>query len=48
MTEGEGLPLTEPKKPEFFYGYVVVAIAFLIMVVIGGTIYSFGVFLKPL
>ena len=48
MTEREGLPLTEPKKAEFFYGYVVVAITFLIMVVIGGTIYSFGVFLKPL
>jgi len=36
------------KKPKFFYGYVVVALAFLIMVITGGTMYTFGVFFKPL
>ena len=36
------------RKPKFFYGYVVVALAFLIMVITGGTMYTFGVFFKPL
>jgi len=35
-------------KPKFFYGYVVVALAFLIMAIMGGTIYTFGIFFKPL
>jgi len=35
-------------KPRFFYGYIVVALAFLIMVIMGGTIYTFGIFFKPL
>ena len=35
-------------KPKFFYGYIVVALAFLIMVIMGGTIYTFGIFFKPL
>lgn len=35
-------------KPRFFYGYVVVAAAFFIMVVTLGTRYSFGVFFKPM
>ncbi len=35
-------------RPKFFYGYVVVALAFLIMVITGGTMYTFGVFFKPL
>ncbi len=38
----------ESPKPRFFYGYVVVAAAFLVMVVITGTVTSFGVFLKPM
>jgi MFS family permease len=33
---------------KFFYGYVVVAASFLIMVVIWAAYYSFGVFFKPL
>ena len=36
------------RKPKFFYGYVVVAATFLIMVVMWGTSYSFGIFFKPL
>jgi len=35
-------------KPKFFYGYIVVLAAFVIMVVVFGTVYTFGVFFKPL
>ena len=35
-------------KPGFFYGYIVVAAAFIVMMMTGGTFYSFGVFFKPL
>ena len=40
--------MIEDRKPKFFYGYVVVIAAFIIMMVMGGTLYSFGVFFKPL
>lgn len=40
--------MTADKKPRFFYGYVVISVACLIMAVIQGTYFSFGVFLKPL
>ena len=40
--------MSENKSPRFFYGYVVAAAAFFIMVVMWGAIYTFGVFLKPL
>jgi MFS family permease len=36
------------KKLKFFYGYVIVVIAFFIMVIMWGTFYSFGIFFKPL
>ncbi|MFC2047493.1 MFS transporter [Chloroflexota bacterium] len=39
--------LSENRKPRFFYGYVVVAATFCIMVVTLGTSYTFGVFFKP-
>ena len=39
---------TGGKKPRFFYGYIVVLAAFFIFVIMNGTMYSFGVFLKPL
>ncbi|MFC1903901.1 MFS transporter [Chloroflexota bacterium] len=42
------LSSNENKKPGFFYGYIVVAIAFFIVVTVWGAFYSFGVFLKPL
>jgi MFS family permease len=42
------LPTTKNKEPGFFYGYIVVASAFLIMVITWGTSYTFGVFFKPL
>ena len=35
-------------KPVFFYGYVIVFATFFIMLIIAGTYYTFGVFLKPL
>ncbi len=47
MANYEVLPSTEDKKPRFFYGYIIVGAAFLIMVVMFGTMYSFGVFFKP-
>ena len=40
--------LTGDKKPSFYYGYIIVALAFLIHVILGGTMYTFGVFFKPL
>lgn len=35
-------------EPTFFYGYVVVSVACVIMVVTWGTYYSFGIFFKPI
>ena len=40
--------LSTGEKPRFFYGYVVVLVAFFIMVLMFGTFYTFGVFFKPL
>jgi len=37
-----------PKAPSFFYGYIVVAAAFLIMVVSWGLYMVFGVFFNPI
>ncbi|MFC2004639.1 MFS transporter [Chloroflexota bacterium] len=36
------------RKPRFFYGYVVVALAFFASLILGGTLYTFSVFFKPL
>ncbi len=36
------------KKPGLFYGYIIVAAGFIILVVMEGALYSFGVFLEPL
>ena len=35
-------------KPGFYYGYVVVALAFIILMVTYGSMYTFGIFFKPL
>jgi MFS family permease len=35
-------------RSKFFYGYVIVAVAFFVIVLMSGTLYTFGVFLKPL
>lgn len=39
--------MTKDRKPEFFYGYIVVLLASLIMAMTWGSIYSFGIFFKP-
>lgn len=44
----ENLYLAKNRSPQFFYGYVIVLVSFLIMVVAWGTFYTFGVFFKPL
>jgi MFS family permease len=36
------------KQPSFFYGYVIVAVAFLLMLIMWGAYYSFGIFFEPL
>lgn len=40
--------MPDTKNPKFFYGYVIVAAAFVLLTVMGGTYYSFGVFFTPL
>lgn len=40
--------MAKNRKPKIFYGYIIVAVAFLIMLVFAGALYSFGIFLKPL
>jgi len=40
--------MAENRKPGFFYGYIVVVAAFLIVTIMWGAAYSFGVFFKPL
>lgn len=35
-------------KPGFFYGYVIVAAAFSVMITAWGTYYAFGIFFKPM
>lgn len=39
--------MTAKREHKFFYGYIVVSAAFLILVMTWGTVYSFGVFFKP-
>ena len=40
--------MPDNRKPKFFYGYVVVLAAFVIMMVTYGAVFTFGVFFKPL
>lgn len=40
--------MTWIRQPHFFYGYIIVLAVLSIMTVFGGTMYSFGVFFKPL
>ena len=42
------LPQTETRKPKFFYGYVIAAASFFIVMVVWGTFYTFGVFFDSL
>ncbi len=43
-----GIPQSPNAKPRFFYGYIVVVAAFLIMLVNQGIYIAFGIFFKPL
>lgn len=36
------------KSPRFFYGYVIVAAGFIILLAMDGSIYTFGIFIEPL
>ncbi|MDO8567720.1 MAG: MFS transporter [Dehalococcoidales bacterium] len=36
------------KKARFYYGYVIVGLASFVLLVVSGTMYTYGVFLKPL
>ncbi len=40
--------LTENKKQGFYYGYIIVALAVLANIILGGTTYTFSVFFEPL
>jgi len=40
--------MAQNRQPKFFYGYFVVAATFLLMAIMWGTQYTFGVFFKPL
>lgn len=43
------MSLNSPRPgPRFFYGYVIVAVGFLNLAVMWGTLYAFGVFFNPL
>jgi MFS family permease len=48
LTGQDDFPSTRRIKPRFFYGYAIVAVAFVIMVLTFGVNRSFGVFLNPL
>ncbi|MFC2020211.1 MFS transporter [Chloroflexota bacterium] len=44
MTKEETLPQTRVEKPGIFYGYIIVAAGFSVMMIIHGTFNTFGVF----
>jgi len=45
---GQDVRQSSSTEPGLFYGYIVVAAAFIILVVVSGVHYAFGVFLKPM
>ena len=40
--------MPESKRPRFFYGYIVVLAAFLLMAVVLGNFFTYGIFFKPI
>ena len=48
MAKQEDLPVIKGKKQKFFYGYIIVASSFLILVLTIGVHFTFGVFLPVL
>jgi len=47
LSNHEVLSSVASKKSRFFYGYVIVAAGFIILTVVMGLIFNFGVFFKP-
>ena len=45
---GQDVRQSSGAQPGLFYGYIVVAVAFIILVVVSGVHYAFGVFMKPM
>jgi MFS family permease len=48
MTNQNFLPLEEKKPSTFHYAYIIVLVSFFILIMSGGTQYSFGIFFKPM
>lgn len=48
MAKQEVLSIDGKKPPRFFYGYVIVFVSLIIMTLTFGTVFSYGVFFKPL
>lgn len=48
VTNNKASPLNTGKQPKLFYGYIIVLATFLILMIVWGALYSFGVFLKPM
>jgi MFS family permease len=48
LAKEEAEPLSSTRKPRFFYGYIIVAVCFFVMMVMHGTYNTFGVFFTPL
>jgi len=48
LTNQKFLPLDEKKPSTFYYAYIIVLVSFLILIMSGGTQYSFGIFFKPM
>ena len=42
------MPQNEVQKPAFYYGYIIAALAFIILLISAGTINSYGIFFKPM
>jgi MFS family permease len=45
---GQELQESPGAEPRFFYGYIIVSLAFLVLMMLGGSMFTFGVFFKPL
>jgi len=45
---GKKIRLSTGAEPRFFYGYIVVAVSFIILAMMCGTYFSFGIFFNPL
>ncbi|MDD5038839.1 MAG: MFS transporter [Dehalococcoidales bacterium] len=48
MAEHQGMSVANAQKPRFYYGYVIVAAALLIDLLLAGVHFTFGIFFTPL